>query len=489
MSSFYQNDTLISSNAGGVTGPYGISLNGNESSDADIAEVFMFDAELNSTDREKIENSTGSYYGIFGAPAVPGATYLVNPVETTTYTVTGFSANHGCSASLNTIVTVLKDPELGNFGPIVKTYFDKVFQMKKPSSKSAASFSFTSSDPAVASITGDSVYIHTDGVTTIKAVQETDGIYFSDSISTTLTINLVTVVTSNGALTSSQPVYVSRNGAIGSNTGLTVYGETKITLSQKDGLSAAGAGISAKQIKDDYPNSPDGVYWIDLPVAGPTQIYCIMNSAVDGGGWMLMMKATTGNTFEYESTHWTTVSTLNEADNTRGNADAKYNTMNYFAAKDILALWPDIPSDFNGSTTGGSINLSSNYNNWCWLQNNFNGGNAVVPVNFFATADRAFIGDAENFAGKGTAFSGQNDVRFYGFNFHNNPNSAKTRWGFGWNENGGGLFPNGNMDSDDVSGGIGMLSNFGGFSGGDQIHCCQNSVGINRAARVEVYIR
>ncbi|MEO7046901.1 MAG: fibrinogen-like YCDxxxxGGGW domain-containing protein, partial [Ferruginibacter sp.] len=488
-SSFYENGNLISSNGGGVTGPNGISLNGNESSDADIAELFIFDAALSSINREKIENSTGSYYSIFGAPGIPGATFLASPAETTTYTVTGYSAGLGCSASLNTVVTVLKDPELGGFGPMVKTYFDRAFQIKGPASKSNAPFAFSSSNPAVASIIGDSVYIHTDAVTTINAVQESDGIYFGDSASTTLTINLVSVVTKNGGITTTQPVFVSKNGAINAATGLTVNGETKTTLTQKDGLTAGSAGISAQQIKADFPYSTDGVYWINLPVAGPTQIYCIMNSAVDGGGWMLMMKATAGNTFEYESTHWTSVSTLNASDNTRGDADAKYNTMNYFAAKDMLALWPDIPSDFNGSSTGGSINLSSTYNNWCWLQNDFNSGNTVVPVNFFATAERNFIGDANNFAGKGTAFSSQTDVRFYGFNFHNNPGNVKTRWGFGWNENGGGLFPNGNMDSDDVSGGIGMASSFGGYSAGDQIHCCENAVGINRAARVEVYIR
>jgi hypothetical protein len=43
--------------------------------------------------------------------------------------------------------------------------------------------------------------------------------------------------------------------------------------------------------------------------------------------------------------------------------------------------------------------------------------------------------------------------------------------------------------SDDVSGGIGMDSRYGNFSGGDLIGCCQDTTGINRSARVEVYIR
>ena len=41
---------------------------------------------------------------------------------------------------------------------------------------------------------------------------------------------------------------------------------------KKSGLSAASAGESAEQILEDLPNSTDGVYWIDLPTVGPTQV-------------------------------------------------------------------------------------------------------------------------------------------------------------------------------------------------------------------------
>lgn len=265
-----------------------------------------------------------------------------------------------------------------------------------------------------------------------------------------------------------------------------------------DGSSAVRAAPSAQYIKNLTGTNTDGVYWINLPVVGPTQVYCLMNSAVNGGGWMMMMKATRGATFQYSSSHWTTVTTLNPGENNRNDGDAKFHTMNYFPAKDLLALWPDVPSNFNGSTTGGSINLSANYNNWTWLQNNFNNGIRITPINFWNSVDRLFLGDANNFSGKGTAFSSQIDVRFYGFNFRNIPEvnqsntsaRVKSRWGFGWNENGGGLYPNGNMESDDVSGGIGVNSDrLGNYSAGDIIACCQNYTGINRTARVEIYVR
>lgn len=251
-----------------------------------------------------------------------------------------------------------------------------------------------------------------------------------------------------------------------------------------DGTSASNAAPSAHYLKHNYGYA-DGVYWINLPTVGPTQVYCLMDDKWDGGGWMMMMKATTGNTFKYSANYWTTNNTLNSTDNTRNNADAKFNTMNYFPSRDLLAIWPDI------STTGGSL---SGTGYWTWMQKNFYGGSRIVPITFFNTVSNYFIQDAKTFNGwSNGVFSSQTDVRFYGFNYSNTPGWAKTRWGFGWNENGGGLWPNGDMNSDDVWGGIGLnTTNWGGDTGisaGDAISCCQDTTGINRQARVEVYVR
>jgi len=34
-----------------------------------------------------------------------------------------------------------------------------------------------------------------------------------------------------------------------------------------------------------------------------------------------------------------------------------------------------------------------------------------------------------------------------------------------------------------------MDANFGSYSAGDKINCCNDTTGINRSARVEIYIR
>lgn len=257
-----------------------------------------------------------------------------------------------------------------------------------------------------------------------------------------------------------------------------------------DGSSSTLAALSAADIKTITRTNTNGVYWINLPTVGATQIFCLMDSAWDGGGWMMAMKATRGTTFNYGSTHWTTVTTLNPSDNTQNDADAKFHSMNYFAAKDIMARWPDIGA-------GGCI---PGMGSWVWLENNFNGARRQPLINFFSTTypqqnggAGLFKSDARAFCGWASGvFSSQVDIRFYGFNYVNFNGSGQARWGFGFNENGEGLWPGAAgaaPGSNDVFGGIGLGSGGTSFSAGDRISCCQDTTGINRSARVEIFIR
>jgi hypothetical protein len=243
-----------------------------------------------------------------------------------------------------------------------------------------------------------------------------------------------------------------------------------------DGLTVATAAISAKAIKTGYPNSPDGVYYINLPTVGVQAVYCLMDSKYDGGGWMMAMKATRGTTFNYDANYWYTANTLNPAQTNQNDGDAKFDVMNYFAPTEMMALWPDIPSV--GSESGSIDNL----NTWSWLQKNLTDGRTLIS-RFSQTATQQAIYTSTNgtmtFNGNGSPFSNQAGFTFYGFNYTTYA-PTKVRWGFSWNNET-------NQDSNDVSGGIGMAS--GSYSAGDRVTCCPYYQGINQSARVEVYIR
>ena len=242
---------------------------------------------------------------------------------------------------------------------------------------------------------------------------------------------------------------------------------------------------SCKAIKETTGTNTNGVYSISVNNGGvvvPTQAYCIMDSAMGGGGWTLVMKAAQNSTtFPYSSNYWTTANTLNESAVNLSSGDAKFSTFNQLQGSEMLAIFPDIDTTSFGASERGSID-GHNYG-WTWRSSVPSGPKTALAV--FQGPDEQFVSDALTFSGyRGTIWSSQSDIRFYGFNWNDN---LKARWGFGWNENGGGLWPNGYKGSDDTSGGIGLNSN--NWSAGDVLNCCHNTVGLRRSMAVQIFIR
>jgi hypothetical protein len=82
-------------------------------------------------------------------------------------------------------------PPLGPFAAITKTETDAPFNLTPPTSKSPADFHYTSSNTAVATITGSLVTIKGAGTSTITAYQDSIGGWGPTSATTTLTVTAV----------------------------------------------------------------------------------------------------------------------------------------------------------------------------------------------------------------------------------------------------------------------------------------------------------
>ena len=240
---------------------------------------------------------------------------------------------------------------------------------------------------------------------------------------------------------------------------------------------------SARIIKALYPStSTDGVYYINVNGIS-TATYCLMDNKWNGGGWMMLMKATRGTTFQYSSAYWTAVNTLNTGSTNRTDADAKFDVMNYAMIKDVMALWPDV------GYTGGSVSQTET---WSWLVNNYyaSGTRATALTGFSNSRDSPVSPDPTTFSGFSTnIWSTQvpSKRHIFGGGSHLGTVNNNFRWGFIFNENALNDF-----SSSDVGGGIGMNITYGtgmNYSAGDAITCCQSTTGLNRSMRVELFGR
>jgi hypothetical protein len=278
-----------------------------------------------------------------------------------------------------------------------------------------------------------------------------------------------------------------------------------IIISLKDGKSQSTAGRSAYHIKLATCTNDNGIYWILKDNGDAIQIYCIMDSACFGGGWMLAMKGSkTTLLFGFDSVHWKTDTVVNNNDfNVINNAsnnliDSKYEIFNYFKVSQCLAI-------FDSNDTNGAINLP-NYG-WAWLESSFYDGqrklslkefyaNEYAKFVYYSSGAHDFVASfnsrnasikynynfvrrldinsynqrVQNTVYPGNVWARQEEFKAYGFNIRPYAHAHAVRWGGTFNENGGGV-----PDSNDVSGGIGLQC---GWNAGNHIGCCQSVTGV-----------
>ena len=143
-------------------------------------------------------NSAGTFSYASSDPAVAtvsGNTVTIVGAGTTTITATQTAtANYLAGSSLAQLTVSTVAPTLGAFGNLVRTFNDPDFSLAAPSSNSAGAFTYTSSNPAVATVAGDVVTIIGAGITTLTAIQAANGNYATAQITAQLSVGAATPV-------------------------------------------------------------------------------------------------------------------------------------------------------------------------------------------------------------------------------------------------------------------------------------------------------
>nr|WP_320118749.1 DUF4347 domain-containing protein [uncultured Marinifilum sp.] len=165
---------------------------------------------------------------------VSGNTVTIVGVGSTTITASqsGDASYDAATDVVQTLTVDKKAVSISNFNDMTKLYFDASFEIDAPTSNSAGAFTYSSSNTAVATVSGTTVTILSEGSTEITATQAPHSFYAGGSITATLTVNSVDVVTKQGENTRTNAAYVNKNGAVGGNTSVNKNGKQESTKSE-----------------------------------------------------------------------------------------------------------------------------------------------------------------------------------------------------------------------------------------------------------------
>lgn len=271
----------ISMSIGGAVVFTNVSLPADYSTTNKTAWQFAFASRCGgANDKHSIKNvaiaSDQLQFSIDGLTWQPQTTFSV---PAGTYSVQGKPGNNiaGCAISDIGNVTLIAPPSPTAVITGTSTAFDSVtltasggvsYEWSGGNSVATAQNTFTASGSYSVTVT------NAEGCT--------------DIANTIVTIRLLGL-NKYGNISFDSVSNVNENGAIGKSSKVDRYGKIR-NASRLNGLTAANAAGSAYEIKQNFPASADGYYWIknpDINGGAPFQIYADMTT--DGGGWTLIM--------------------------------------------------------------------------------------------------------------------------------------------------------------------------------------------------------
>ncbi|MDT8886733.1 fibrinogen-like YCDxxxxGGGW domain-containing protein [Aquirufa sp. LEPPI-3A] len=178
------------------------------------------------------------------------------------------------------------------------------------------------------------------------------------------------------------------------------------------GLSPETASTSAYQIKQDYPNSVDGFYWIkhaSINGGVPIKIYADMTT--DGGGWTLILKNSSyggwslANAIDLNATNPFTKNTdivtnstanysiIKWADYIKKSSSGFQYMIDAYARNSYGGIWTANAAYSFISTSNANTNITLNANYGGWTYNSANDGiSQRMPWHGYVGANTGFLG-------------------------------------------------------------------------------------------------
>jgi alpha-tubulin suppressor-like RCC1 family protein len=127
----------------------------------------------------------------------------------------------------------------------------------------------------------------------------------------------------------------------GAHTGSSEASANTMTIGEPLGSTSSNPGLSCVDLLDTGASTGDGLYWIDpLQTGTATEVYCVMDSYYDGGGWTLAAVSSDDgqDTWTWDDRAYWDTDTTTFGSLTATNEDFKSPALHEVAASDLLFI-------------------------------------------------------------------------------------------------------------------------------------------------------